>query len=168
MVNFSELLSGGDLRSIGKSDAVVKLILEKPKTFDELFECLYSEDPVIRMRSADAIEKISVVQPTLLKNYKTPLLQRISRIDQKEVQWHYAQIVPRLALTNSEAKECVDTLLNNVQSSKSNIVKVFSIQAIYDIAKLHTEIAPVINKLLIEFMDSEVPSIKSRVRKLMK
>ncbi|HXL56509.1 MAG TPA: hypothetical protein VN958_09645 [Chitinophagaceae bacterium] len=39
MKTFGELLSGGDLRSIGKSNGVAALITDQ-KGFDNLFSCL--------------------------------------------------------------------------------------------------------------------------------
>ena len=53
-------LSGGDLRSIGASDEVVAQVLQQPALFTQLIDgLLYSTDPVVRMRCADAMEKIS-------------------------------------------------------------------------------------------------------------
>jgi hypothetical protein len=55
MKSISDLLRGNDRRSIGKSDDVVMLVVRNEKLFDELFNCLYSDNEVIRMRAADAI-----------------------------------------------------------------------------------------------------------------
>ncbi|MEL7568910.1 MAG: hypothetical protein AAGU27_29150, partial [Dehalobacterium sp.] len=55
-----KLLVGEDRRSIGHSDEVVQIILQQPEKFDELFQGLYELDPIIRMRTADAIEKITI------------------------------------------------------------------------------------------------------------
>ena len=51
-------LQGGDLRSIGRSDEVVQDILNKPSLFKDVFMGILSDDPIVRMRSADAIEKL--------------------------------------------------------------------------------------------------------------
>jgi len=60
-------LQGGDRRSIGQVDQVVDNVLGSPSLFGELIGGLFVEDPVIRMRSADAVEKITLVKPDLLK-----------------------------------------------------------------------------------------------------
>jgi hypothetical protein len=39
-----DLLKGGDLRSIGKSDEVVKLVTSGPVLFDEVFQGIVHED----------------------------------------------------------------------------------------------------------------------------
>jgi len=46
------LLRGSDRRSIGRSNFVVKLVLRAPKRFAEVIKCLWSDDPVVRMRAA--------------------------------------------------------------------------------------------------------------------
>ena len=49
------------------------------------------------MRAADAIEKITMRHPEYLQPYKTQLIEQLALIDQKEVRWHVAQMVSRVA-----------------------------------------------------------------------
>ncbi|MCW4033467.1 MAG: hypothetical protein NWF08_08790 [Candidatus Bathyarchaeota archaeon] len=51
-------LKGGDLRSIGKADEVVEDIIKNPRLFGEIFKGMLDDDPIVRMRSADALEKV--------------------------------------------------------------------------------------------------------------
>ena len=60
-------LSGGDRRSIGNSLDVAADVLANPKLFPDLFSGMFSDDPIIRMRAADAVEKVTVHNPILLK-----------------------------------------------------------------------------------------------------
>src|SRR5215470_15912758 len=99
----STLLSGGDRRSIGRSNDVVKLVLRSPKRFAELIQCLWSNDLIVRMRAADAAEKVSAVHPELLRPHKAALLGLLIEAEQIELRWHLAQIIPRLFLTKSES-----------------------------------------------------------------
>jgi hypothetical protein len=68
----------------------------------ELMGCFWSESPVLRMRAADAVEKISSQKPDLLKPFKSELLGLLFETDQKELRWHLAQMIPRLPLTKKE------------------------------------------------------------------
>ena len=45
---------------------MVQDILEDPTLFGEIFNGMLSEDPRIRMRSADALEKVSSKHPEYL------------------------------------------------------------------------------------------------------
>lgn len=90
IMNLLLKLKSGDLRSIGKADEVVQDILNDPSLFKEVFEGMLNKDPVIRMRSADAIEKVSVKHPEYLQPFKSKLINHVSKIEQQEVRWHVA------------------------------------------------------------------------------
>lgn len=162
-----ELLSGGDLRSIGEVNQIVEAVLNNLKLFDELFKCLYSIDSVVRMRAADAIEKVTVLHPELLQKYKIKLIRDISIIEQQEVQWHFAQIIARVNLTNKEVEQVVGILQKNLESTSSNIVKTFSIQAIYDLSLIHIDIQEVVREVLIRYKNDKSAAVRSRVKKLL-
>ena len=91
-------LAGGDRRSIGKSNEVVADVIHSPSLFGLVFQGMLSDDPLIRMRSADAIEKITVKHPEYLQPYKEKLIKQIATSEQQEVRWHVAQMDPRLHL----------------------------------------------------------------------
>ena len=68
-------LSGGDRRSVGESNRVVSLIFENPELIGVLFQGLETSDPVLRMRCADVIEKVTAKLPGLLVPHKKSILQ---------------------------------------------------------------------------------------------
>jgi hypothetical protein len=103
-------LSDGDFRSIGKSNEIVQSVLSKPELFDDLFSGILESDPLVRMRSADAIEKITAEKPELLQKFKRSILDRVAYIEQQEVQWHVAQMIPRLKLSKSDATKARNML----------------------------------------------------------
>ena len=78
-------LSGGDRRSIGRSEDVAAEVLAKPSLFHELFSGMLDGDPIVRMRAADAVEKVTAKHPEWLKPYKRKLLGSVAAIDQQEV-----------------------------------------------------------------------------------
>jgi hypothetical protein len=159
-------LAGGDQRSIGKADEVVSEVLSKPSLFDLLFDGLLNEDPIIRMRSADAIEKITVDHNEYLWPYKKILIGRVAKNTQKELRWHVAQMIPRLTLTKGERARVVKILMDYL-TDQSHIVKTFAMQALADIATqddcLRTRIIPV----LVRLTSTGSPAMKSRGRKLL-
>ena len=78
-------LQGGDRRSIGKVDEVVDQVLGSAALFEELIKGLLVDDPIIRMRSADAVEKITLVKPEWLTPYKEILIRLAGDSNQQEV-----------------------------------------------------------------------------------
>src|SRR5580704_9432725 len=98
------LLTGGDRRSIGRSDEVAALVAAKPRLFSELMEGLWSEDPLVRMRAADAAEKVTSTQPKLLAPHKKELLGLLAEATEQELRWHLAAMIPRLQLNDGERR----------------------------------------------------------------
>ena len=89
-------LEGGDRRSCGRTSEVVEEIRENPKLLADLVGGLTSEDPIVRMRAADALEKATRARPDWLTVFKNTLLRLATESEQQEVRWHLAQILPRL------------------------------------------------------------------------
>ena len=159
-------LSGGDRRSIGRVSEVVTDVLNNPTLFEVVFHGMVSDDPVIRMRSADAIEKITARCPEYLQPYKTKLIQQVAKIEQQEVRWHVAQMVPRLELIEEERAVVVEILLGYLDD-KSKIVKTFSMQALADLAEQDAGLRSQIIPLLEELIRTGSPAMKSRGRELL-
>jgi hypothetical protein len=78
-------LAGGDRRSIGKSNEVVADVIHGHSLFGLVFQGMLNDDPLIRMRSADATEKITVKHPEYLQPYKEILIKQIATSEQQEV-----------------------------------------------------------------------------------
>ena len=162
-------LAGGDFRSIGGSNRVVQSALANPKIFPNIFAGLLHADPLIRMRAADAVEKITKIHPEWLQPFKRTLLQKVVLIEQQEIRWHVAQMIPRLNVTVQERNGIVQALftwLNNKRESK--IVRVMALQALFDLAKSDTHLKTKVIRRLRELVRTGAPSLRSRSRKLLK
>ena len=168
MVGVLQKLSGGDLRSIGRANEVVEDVLKDQKLFAAVFKGMLNEDPIIRMRSADVIEKVSSQHPEYLQPFKTQLINEISRIEQKEVRWHVAQMFSYLKIDSKERGRIVDILLSYIESSKSKIVITFSLQTLADFAERDENIRPSIIEIIEKIMIDGSSAIVSRGKKLIK
>ena len=160
-------LQGGDRRSIGKVDEVVEDIRNDSSLFGVLVDGLFEGDPLIRMRAADAIEKITAAFPEYLQPVKQRLIRLAGETTQQEVKWHLSQILPRLKLEPDEKNEIVKSLFLYL-NDKSKIVVTFALQALTDFAVDDKKLQPRIIRVLKEFMQTGSPAIKSRGRKLLK
>src|SRR6266446_7689717 len=116
----ADMLRGGDRRSIGKANPIAKLVLSEPTRVTELFKCLWDENPVVRMRAADAAEKITVTRPELWNPHKKELLGLLEEAEQIELRWHMALMVPRLELNASERQRAAATLQRDRKSTRLN------------------------------------------------
>ena len=160
-------LKGGDLRSIGRAEEVVQDILENPALFGEVFDGMLSEDPQVRMRSADALEKVSSRHPEYLQPFKRRLIYEVAQIEQQEVRWHVAQMFSYLEVSTQERTEIVKRLLFYLDTDRSRIVKVCSIQTLADLAERDELIRPTIVRRLQEVIASGSPAMANRAQKLL-
>jgi hypothetical protein len=159
-------LSGGDRRSIGKADEVVGEVIENPALLRVVFEGMLLDDPVVRMRCADVAEKITAKHPDYLQPYKEMLIQQLSGIEQQEVRWHVAQMLPRLNL-NVDERTHVFSILAGFLNDKSKIVRTFSLQSMADLAEDEKHLRKQLIPILKESINNGSPSMKSRARRLL-
>lgn len=166
MNRIEKLLSIGDLRTAGKSEEVVAMVTKNPKLFGDVVNAILVDSPAARMRASDAVEKISRDYPEWLKPYKKQFLSKIAKIDQKEVRWHTAQILPRLNLTKNERKKVFELMLTYLEDD-SRIVKTFAMQALTDLAVQENSYVDKVRDLVHCLMKNGAPSMKSRGKKLL-
>lgn len=160
-------LRGGNRRSIGRANEVVEDVLNDPTLFQAVFRGMLGDDPVLRMRCADVVEKVTAQRPQYLWPHKQGLLEQVARIDQQEVRWHVAQIIPRLEWSGEERAIVMEILLGYLHG-ESRIVRTFTLQALADLAEQHSELRPQVIRLLQEHATEGSPAITSRARRLLR
>ena len=161
-----DMLRGGDHRSIGRADEVVDIVLSSPERFDEVFNGILSDDSLIRMRCADAAEKIARERPDLLAPFKGKLIGEVALIDQQEVQWHLAQMMTYLEYTDEETATVV-RILRGLLSSKSRIVVVSSLDTLTELATRDASLRESVIEDIEKAMENGAPSVKSRGKRLL-
>lgn len=159
-------LAGTDRRAIGNADEVAQEIVEEPELFDAVFSGMFSNESVLRMRAADAVEKASRQRPELLQPYKERLLHGVAAVHQQEVRWHVAQMLPRLRLDAGERAEAV-SILESFLRHESKIVAVNAMQALADLALEDEQLHQTLIPKLEHFVQAGSPAVKARARKLL-
>ena len=160
-------LSGGDRRSIGRSNEIAAEVLAHPAQFRYVFAGLTSDDPVIRMRASDAVEKVSVQRPDLLQPFKMKILAIAGSTDQKEIRWHSAMMIPRLELTKHQRAAAADILFDYLRD-RSSIVKTFAMQGLAALASNDPSLLSKILPLLEELTEIGTPAMRARGRKILR
>jgi hypothetical protein len=163
-----DLLTGNDLRSIGKADEVVKLVTSDPELFDEVFNGIFHKDKVIRARCADAVEKVARKFPEYIQKKKTIILKNLDEFNQKEVVWHIALMLGYLRLTKKEFNNAFVKLNLWLASSDSILVKVSCMQTLAGYAMKNKSITKNVCDEIQKQMINGAPAIKARGRHLLK
>jgi hypothetical protein len=154
-------LKGADRRSIGRANDVVALVLREKQRFPGLIGLLWSEDPVLRMRAADAAEKISLQEPGLLQPFKSELLGLPVEAEQKEL------MIPRLLLTRKERQRAAEALRRYLGDA-SSIVKTFALAGLAELAQSDPRLRSATGGILEAAARAGTPAMRARARKLLK
>jgi HEAT repeat protein len=162
-----EMLTGGDRRSIGRANQVAALVLGDSSLLGSLVEGLENDDALVRMRAADALEKVTIEHPEWLTPYKQRLLRIAAAATQQEVRWHMAQLLPRLALTPIQRRGAV-RLLMQYRSDASSIVRTFALQALVELSPGDEQLRRKVVALLRSALRSGTPALRSRARRLLR
>lgn len=165
--NILALLAGGDRRSIGRADQAAKAVAKNPKLFPALMTGLSSADPVIRMRAADAAEKVTRRDPQLLWPYRKELLGLMAETEQQQMRWHLALMAPRIASTGQE-RDAAAAILTGYLDARSSIVKTFALQGLADLARDEPRLRTKVIEILQQANRKGTPAMKARSRKLLR
>ncbi|HNR08402.1 MAG TPA: hypothetical protein PKM27_13875 [Saprospiraceae bacterium] len=160
------LLSGNDLRTIGKVREIIPLIRNQ-SDFDALFSFMSHHDRVIRMRAADAVEKISLGHPEYLQVHVAELFDLSHSAVDKEFKWHLALLLSRPVFSKNEA-EFAWAILERwaIDKSNSKIVRVNALEGLYHLfLQVTSRLLPFL-QLLNKLADENIPSINARIRKI--
>jgi hypothetical protein len=166
MSKYQDILKGGDLRSIGEANEIVAMV-NNQTAFDELFEGLTYPDRKVVMRSADAIEKITLRKSDYLQKHKMELLNLCQSAKDIELKWHLALLISRVGWTNKELGRIWQILTAwATDTQESKIVRVNSVQGLFNLLKQQPELFQDFNLTLARIEKERIPSIDARIKKL--
>jgi hypothetical protein len=157
-------LSGGDLRSDGKSNEAADFILENPQLLDELFAGLNSSNDVIRGRTADALEKVAREKPDLFIS-RLPELINIANNDQVAmVKMHIAMLLGHLVVCDQKIEQIASALLR-LLDDESAFTRSWSIVSLCIIGKKYPlKSKNIFERIARHQIDNSI-AIRARVRK---
>jgi hypothetical protein len=156
-----------DRRSIGRADDVVALVRRRPRLLGSLIECLWSDDPVLVARSANAAEKLSREMAARFQPWKDALLDLLATAQQSELRWQLALIVPRMNLTVHECRRAAAILESRLED-RTSLVKTFAMQGLADLLRQDPSPRAAVLDLLRIHTRSGTPAMRARGRILLK
>lgn len=116
---FAQILTAGNhANSLGRSAEVITTVLDDKSRLEELYICLFNEDAWVRMRAADALEKICRVHPEWLLPYIDRFTNELLGSNQASIQWHLAQIYRQVSLSDTQKHTAINWL-QTLLSSKN-------------------------------------------------
>ncbi len=121
---FEQMLTGGHPNSLGRTLGVVEIVLANQKKLPELYGCYFSSDEVVRLRTYNAMKRVSLEQPQWLVPHIDGLLTEIAAIDQASTQWTLALLYNTLLayMTPEQRKGALKVMKHNVDKHTDWIV----------------------------------------------
>jgi hypothetical protein len=160
------MLTGGNPRTLGRTEEVVTLALGNRTRLKELFGCLLEEDEAIRMRASDALEKVCRQRPAWLQAFVPQLLTEVAVIEQASVQWHLAQILGEVELTPSQRATACRILKRNLAQKKDWIVVNYSMETLAKFSRDDSQSRTEVLAMLKGLLSDPHTSVVARARKL--
>lgn len=160
-------LSGGNPRSLGRTDEVVEYVLGNRNRLDDLFDCVFDGDETVRMRAGDALEKICREHPEWLQPFTDRILTEMAVIPQPSVQWHVVQMIGELPLDDAQREQAIAILKRNLESASDWIVLNYSLEVFASFVRADPGLQPYFVARLHKHAQDPRKSVAKRAAKLL-
>ncbi|NME68856.1 hypothetical protein [Flammeovirga aprica] len=167
MKNFEERLKGGHPNSLGNTVEIVEEVLQDRDLFDELFNCYFSDDEVVRLRVSNAMKKIGKVDKTYLTPYIDRFINEISKIDQASTQWTFAQLFLLLEkeISDQQKKNAIVIMKHNLEHHNDWIVLNQTMETLFKWSKKKEDLKVWLHPHLERLSKDERKSVSKRALK---
>jgi len=168
MNDFEQMLTGGHPNSLGNTVAVVNIILADRKRFDELYQCYFSSDEVVRLRVSNAMKRICREHPDWLVPSLDKFINEISTINQASTQWTLAQLFLWLDgdMSDAQKQKAVQILKTNLEQSNDWIVQNNTIETLGAWARSDEELRRWLLPRLDNLINGGRKSVEARATKI--
>lgn len=167
--SFESMLTGGHHNSLGRTLEVVEIVLTQPERLEDLYNCYFSTDEVVRLRTSNAMKRVSLEHPEWLVPYIDRLVEKIAAIDQASTQWTLALLFDTLKAWMSAAQRSAAQaiLKNNLAHHNDWIVLNNTMQTLTQWAKDDTKLAQWLRPHLKRLSEDSRKSVSRRAMKLL-
>ena len=167
--SFEAMLTGGHPNSLGRTIEVVDTVFAHPERLEDLYQCYFSEDEVVRLRTSNGLKRVCREQPEWLVPYIDRLTNEISQIDQASTQWTLANLFDLLeSYLSAEQKAKAQAIMqHNLANHNDWIVLNNSMQVLGDWSKNDPELAQWLLPHLERLSTDGRKSVAKRATKLL-
>jgi len=169
MRNFEERLKGGHPNSLGNTVEVVEEVLAENELFEELFNCYFSNDEIVRLRTSNAMKRICKVKKAILIPYIDRFVTDIASIDQASTQWTLSQLFGILEndMSHEQVGEAKKIMKNNLAIHNDWIVLNQTMDTLTKWSKKDVELKEWIMPHLERLASDERKSVAGRAKKML-
>jgi HEAT repeat protein len=167
--HFEEMLSGGHPNSLGRTVEVVDHVIGDRSRLDELLACYQSQDPVVRLRTSNAIKRIEAQRHDWLVPLIDRLLDDVGAVDQASAQWTLAQLLLRLGpdLSPAQRTRAVSLLQANLEHQTDWIVLNTTMETLHEWSLTNPDLRAWLEPHLRRLTGDSRKSVRGKANKLL-
>ncbi len=168
MEPFVQMLTGGHPNSLGRTIEVVDQVLAHPGELEQLFQCYFSNDEVVRLRTSNALKRIWRQHPDWLAPYLDRFISEIALIDQASTRWTLAQLFQELDawLSPEQRRAATHVLQRNLDESNDWLGINQTLQTLTNWAQKDAELRDWLTPYLARFSHDSRKSVSRTAAKL--
>lgn len=169
MQNFEKRLTGGHPNSLGNTVEVTEEVLVTNEHFDELFNCYFSKDEIVRLRVSSAMKRICKAKKELLLPYLDRFLTEISQIDQPSTKWTLAILFDLLKsdFSSNQLTQAKAIVKKNLEEEDDWIVLNYSMETLAKWSKKDENLKKWLHPHLERLKEDSRKSVSKRAYKLL-
>jgi hypothetical protein len=143
MESFESMLSGGHPNSLGRTVDVVEMVVADRSRLDELYQCYFTDDEVVRLRVSSAMKRVTIEHPDWTMAYMDRLQSEVAAIDQASTQWTLALLFDLTVdrLSPPQRRRAIEIMLSNLDDHDDWIVLNNSMKVLGNWADADPELA---------------------------
>ena len=163
------MLSGGHPNSLGRTVEVVDAVLANRSLLDELYQCYFSSDEVVRLRVASAMKRVTIARPEWTMDYIEGLQSDVAAIDQASTQWTLALIFDVLVdyLSPAQHARAVEIMQGNLAHHSDWIVLNNTMKVLGEWARRDPDLTRWLQPHAARLAADDRRSVASNARKLL-
>ena len=159
------LLTGGDRRSIAKSNRARRLIEQDPSLVTELASLASDEDWLVAQRAVDLLEKLAHEHRDWIEPYKEIFIGPLAGSDKWEIRLQIVRALPLFDWTPAQARRVRQILLENVEFPQT-FVRAWALDGLATFAERTPALRPIVRKHLRAFERSPSKALQARARQI--
>jgi hypothetical protein len=167
--DFEEAFSGGHPNSLGRTLEVVEAVLADRSRLNDLYQCYFSTDEVVRLRVSNAMKRVTIEHPDWTMDFVDGLQSDVAAIDQPSTQWTLALLFDLVGdrLSPRQRSRAIEIMRNNLAHHSDWIVLNNSMKVLGKWAKGDPELQRWLRPHANRLAHDERKSVASNARKLL-
>lgn len=161
------LLSGGDRRSIARSNEALRLIEANPELAAQLAGLATDADWLISMRAVDLLEKLAHSHPEWVAPHKRLFIGPLADSDKWEIRLQIVRALPLFRWNTRDMPRVIEILRRNADH-RQTFVKAWAADSLSTFALENPSLMPAVLHKLEAFEGSDSKALRSRARNIRK